>query len=490
MPINRDEVKLFLNNVAVPGIQSVSLRPNPGLQPVFAAGLNNPTFLPGSQGGTLSLNSNLVSSDFFINLTGDVRFSGVIVRDLTALSNLSFTSGYLTSYNVNFAIGQIPEISIEADIFGNIGDLDNVELEGLLTGVQNQTFINQTIRIPSPGSIRVTLTGWDTTVIKSCGISVASPRRADFGLGSKIPIRVVPQWPLQISCRLNLDMSHANLRNLRSYESISESTDIQIVVDDFYSKTNICNYFFENMRLISASPSADVGSPESLDVLYQGLLYPRPALLTESLQFYFDSSHPKNQNPQMFDLTLNDKTGIATGIAVTGMPVYLDRHIKLDGNDDYIQFNNALTLGPNFSAGVWVRILDFAPSLSGAMVYSFTTAKAPKGLSLSFNLGEMACWSSGENLTNTLNELPSDTNWHFYGIVNDAVEQRCSFYFDGNFITQGTYFDTTTTTGHLRLGSSVNGGYYFFGQIDYLAIYNKALNNDGMSRVYKATKPV
>jgi hypothetical protein len=486
MSINRDQVKLFLNNVAVPGIQSITLRPDAGRQPILFAGSDKVVYLPGTQTAGISINSSLISSDFFINFTGDKQFSGIIVRDTSAQSNISFTSGFLTSYTANFAVGQIPEVNVEGTIYGNFGELTDLELNGLLGQVNSQTYISQQIKVPSPGSIQVALQGIDTSSIKSCSINVNSARRADYSLSNRAPVRVVPKWPLQVSCRFTLDATTANMRALRSYEAISEQTDIRIIVDDFYGHTNICNYFFENMQLMSISPSADVGNPVSVEAVYEGLVYPWPTLPTEALVFYYNSSHPKNQNPNMVDLTVADRLGIAAG-----SPIYNGLHLTFDGVNDSVRFFD-LALGPDSSFGVWAKPTDFAPNVSGASVFSLTNPLSIKGLGLLFSASETVCWASGEDTTNNFNSysVQSESIWHHYAIVNDSVSRSSTLFYDGNQIAVGTYYDTSMITGQLRIGSSVNGGYFFNGLIDNLAVYNKTLSPELINRLYKASKPV
>ena len=73
--------------------------------------------------GSFSINSNLVSEDFFLKYTGDYDFLGSIHY---GDKYFGFNGAYITSHSVSCSVGSLPTTSTSISVFGDIGGNKNV----------------------------------------------------------------------------------------------------------------------------------------------------------------------------------------------------------------------------------------------------------------------------------------------------------------------------------------------------------------------------
>ena len=125
----REEQLFFVNGTQISGIQSLDANYSTNYAPLKFIGMNETQYIQrGPKTASITLNQSLIASDQFLKFTGSSGFNGYVFKSKSNTSdNFSFTSGYLTSYNSRCGIGNIPEVSIGVQVYGNIGELANTE---------------------------------------------------------------------------------------------------------------------------------------------------------------------------------------------------------------------------------------------------------------------------------------------------------------------------------------------------------------------------
>ena len=133
--IRREAESITINGSGVQGVQSVGMNYSSTAGPLSSLGLNGvdgPVYAPqGPQTASLQVNTlfthkipssaHALSENFFLNFTGDVPFSGQVKY---GTKNFLFKRAYVNDYSVSCAIGEIPQISTNSIVFGELGTGD------------------------------------------------------------------------------------------------------------------------------------------------------------------------------------------------------------------------------------------------------------------------------------------------------------------------------------------------------------------------------
>ena len=211
--ITRGEQRFFLNETEVNGVQSAQIGYNLGGQPTkFLGGLagvdNHPVGGVDASARVDMLMMN-VGDDPFYEFTGNRGFDGYIIKDspdkrgdaamANASYNFSFKSGYLASYSTSWALGGLPQINADIQIFNKAGRLHMDDMPDAIIGV-NQTSARA---IPDPGAVDITLMDdLRSNRLMSYNINVSCQRNQKFFLGSRYDSFIDLVSPVVVSCDL------------------------------------------------------------------------------------------------------------------------------------------------------------------------------------------------------------------------------------------------------------------------------------------------
>ena len=233
--------------------------------------------------GQFSINSALVSEDFFLNYTGDNPFTGSINH---GTKYFGFYNGYITNHSVTCSVGEIPKTSTSIQVFGDIGgspdyfqvqESDSLILQedGFLMATEdsigrqnyNASGVNPfpTIKVPNQGSIVIECTGASTDRVTSFSHSINMPI---YTVGSSVAAQVDVIWPFTTSTSFTLDIDKYNYQRLRSYLRSPTVQDIAVKINDCFGGT-IQNYEVKNARLISEQMSANAQGRLTVNLEYK-----------------------------------------------------------------------------------------------------------------------------------------------------------------------------------------------------------------------------
>lgn len=235
--------------------------------------------------GSFSINSALVSEDFFLNHTGDNPFTGSIHH---GNQYFGFYNGYITSHSISCSVGQIPSTSTSISVFGDIGgspdyfrvqDDDSfiLQQDGFRVGSEdsiaeenyNASGVGSfpEIRIPNQGSIIVECAGAKTDRVTSFTHNIQTPVNPIYTVGSSVAAQVDVQWPISTTSSFTLDIDKYNYSRLRAYLRSPNVQDISIKINDCLGVT-IQNYIVKNARLLKENMSASSNGRMTVNLEY------------------------------------------------------------------------------------------------------------------------------------------------------------------------------------------------------------------------------
>lgn len=155
--LNKSNQIVFLNSSRLCGTESFSVSlPKPMSQFRYlgnAAAINIKNSSPVTN---ISISKSVTDKDLLWSYTGNAAINGCLLQytDLNP-TNVSFISGYLSSYNFSAQIGQIPQVSAEIVCYGHAGSLN---------GTESRTFSNDLYCIRN--------TPYDTTYISAGAVAI------------------------------------------------------------------------------------------------------------------------------------------------------------------------------------------------------------------------------------------------------------------------------------------------------------------------------
>jgi hypothetical protein len=268
---------------------------------VLGFGYVTPTLSAPFQGG-FNINRNMVSKDVLLAYTGEDHLNGAINY---GDKNFAFTSGYLTNYSIACAVEEVPTISNQITVFGEIGGqagtatgdaaylLWNEVSQYVLTTSEESTDrlllddsswvpkpISATknhpaIQIPQKGSISINCTGASTNRISRFNYSISCPREPIYTVNNPFPVQVNLGYPLEIDATFTLEIDDYQSRNAREYLVDHNKDDIEILIKDPADNSIIQSYSIVNPELVGETINTSYGSDASIELKYKGYLNKR-----------------------------------------------------------------------------------------------------------------------------------------------------------------------------------------------------------------------
>ena len=235
--------------------------------------------------GSFSINSVLVSEDFFLQFTGDAPFTGSIHH---GKKYFGFDKGYITSHTVSCGVGELPTTSTSIRVFGDIGgspEFMEQEDEGGLflqedgfaigsedsnAGIYNASGDNPfpEIRLPNQGSIIVECAGATTDRVTSFNYGIDIPISPIYTVGSSVPAQVDVAWPVTTNTSFSLDIDKYEYQSLRKYLKSPTVHDIAIKINDCFG-VPIQHYVVKSARLIGEDMAASTDGKMTVNLTYK-----------------------------------------------------------------------------------------------------------------------------------------------------------------------------------------------------------------------------
>jgi len=261
--IRREAEKITINNSGIQGVQSINAQYESVARPLDNLGITEIQYAPqGGQTASLQLNTLLINTleagysgsyslDVMQNFTGDIPFSGIIDY---GTEKIYFSQGYLETYSVSCAIGEIPQTSTTSTIYGDFGT-------GVLFSEYDQgSSLIPSLNIPSYSSMEVNLDEFTTNRMTSFSVDIATPRVPIYTLNADKPNKVIAGTPIEVNVNFSLDVDDYKIKNMRLVPDETIFKNATITLKKNNSDTTLLSYSFDNMLLTSESFQAGVGS--------------------------------------------------------------------------------------------------------------------------------------------------------------------------------------------------------------------------------------
>jgi len=159
------------------------------------------TAVGGATNQTVSFSRSLIYDDPVLDFTGE---SEIMKGSFNYSNNASygFSSGYLTSYSVNCAVGSIPKVNASFSVY-----------DEMKSGVNATGVSSNNIFIPSQGSITATCDNSSTNRVVGFDYSLTVNKQPYYSIGSETPTEVKHINPIQYSASVQIDVDDIFLQS-------------------------------------------------------------------------------------------------------------------------------------------------------------------------------------------------------------------------------------------------------------------------------------
>ena len=250
----------FLGTGLLFGLNSIQIQNNLGATPikyigVGGRGLNQ--FPNQAQYTDLSINSNFIHEDIFIQQTGLSPINFFIFQDKNNLNSCySLLSGYMSSYSARYSPNQVPQINSSFRFYNNVGNLPQQSMDAYASGqidsiisTSNTSFNNM---VADSNYINLTLDEYNTNRVIDYTFSININRLPIYNIGSRFPKKIETIFPINVSCNISFE-ADKDFVDVVTTDFPSNKKQQLINLNVYSNKTNkiIGTYSFKNMTLVS-----------------------------------------------------------------------------------------------------------------------------------------------------------------------------------------------------------------------------------------------
>lgn len=253
--------KLIINQQEISGVTSFNGNFDIPFNSIDVLGGNFVAAIDGEISKDISFSRFLNQSDHLRYLTGDAFCSGYVLYDN---KSFGFSSGFLTNYSVECAIGDIASVNTDLIVYGNIGG----DIKHAINPSQN----TDNIYIANYGSIFVNTNEGQTNRITAFEYNVNCERVPFFVLGSFYPNQVILKKPINIELNLTLEIDDFESEDVQSLLCSPNIQDINIELKNCDYSQIIETFRAPNARLVSTSYNGDTDSAANITMTFRSFL--------------------------------------------------------------------------------------------------------------------------------------------------------------------------------------------------------------------------
>lgn len=160
----------------------------------------------------------------------------------------------------------------------------------------------------------------------------------------------------------------------------------------------------------------------------------------------------------------------------------INESLELDGVDDYIQLPD---MGAEAAVTIeaWVMVVGDAPIPGNIGIVSHS-GWAAGIIHFKINVEDPAIMVDKADGGNIRSQPIERDTWYHCVYTCDTAENKLKLYIDGEMVSEGTAGANPADLTSLRIGSEFDGR-YFFGIIDEVRVYNRALSDDEVKQNYE-----
>jgi len=255
-----NEENIIIDGILLNGVQNVSFSQSVSEDVVSILGGNFVgTNITGPTATTVSIDKLLLNSDYVTGLTGSHNISGQFQY---GTNNLNFEQACINSYAVSAAVNQLPEISFDLSIYGNISGNEN--------SVVSSALKEDLIEKVSQQGLIVTFDKTPTNSVQSFSFSETFNVQPLYSLGEKIPSQISTVGPIVQEVTINIEVEDYEFENNFSFLSGSKDRNRNIKLE-ISGENGILNAFeMVNGILINEQMVAGVSNTMVASLTYRG----------------------------------------------------------------------------------------------------------------------------------------------------------------------------------------------------------------------------
>jgi len=219
----------YLNNSIISGVQGVNISYNNNVDSSLAVNDSNSNyFVSNPIVANLDIDYLLSQKDRFINfITGDL-FEGKVEY---GNKFLTFSSGYLTNYSLNYRLGEYPIVNTKNIIFGELGNTS-----GVFSYIPNRL---NNFTLGDSCYAEISLNEVNSNRLESFSIEIEVPREPVYTIGNYLPDNVIIKYPIYINMDLNFSMSEYNQEKVSNIFTGIKSYPANIKIKEYNSNSNL-----------------------------------------------------------------------------------------------------------------------------------------------------------------------------------------------------------------------------------------------------------
>ena len=207
---------------------------------------------------TLTIGRNLIYDDLLLTFTGDRSIAGHLYYND---SYYGFNKGYLRSYSVNCAVGSVPRVQTDFQIFDYLTGSDpSYNIQNL----EDHPIID----IPSQGSIQISCDNTETNRVVGFDYNISINRKAHYAAcGHDVEIESIP--PLEYSANVTIDVDDAFLDGAKSFFEERENKTVSLSING-RNGNQIQSVNIPNASLVSEKIDATAEGELKMTLTYIG----------------------------------------------------------------------------------------------------------------------------------------------------------------------------------------------------------------------------
>jgi hypothetical protein len=251
------ESRFFISGQELSGIDSIDISYSQQTNVIKPLGYSKgATSIEGASKNTISISRSLIYQDPLLNYTGDINASGSIHYEN---SSYGFKSGYMTDYLVNCAVGSIPKVTVNFDVFDHL-----INGSSALGSIAHPE-----IHIPNQGSMSITCDNTSSNRVVGFDYSIKKTTKPIYTIGSTLPAKVEFISPLDYSATVQIEIDDAFMKDSSTFFSGVEGKSISLSIKG-RDNVVIQNLTIPKASLISEQLSASADGILKLTLTYNG----------------------------------------------------------------------------------------------------------------------------------------------------------------------------------------------------------------------------
>ena len=257
------------------GVQSIDADFNIPFEPVvFGGNMYEGVVLNGAKPtSSFSIDSFVVTNadadpllDLFDRpLSGVLNWNGLG----TAQGNYSFESGFISNYSCSCAVGEIPSVTCDINVFG---DVDNQAPTDLFP--ESGKIPDEQIQIPRAGDIVLTnVTGQDTNRVQSFNYNLNIPRMDVDTLGGEYRVRIFDiTYPIEVDLSFTIDVDDLEPPLLSALLCEQDLPDITIQLSGCHLENAVRTFKIEDPILVSMQETSSISQTLQAEISYKSYI--------------------------------------------------------------------------------------------------------------------------------------------------------------------------------------------------------------------------